>query len=178
MDIYTRCGDDGSTGLLFGGRVSKGSERPVAYGAVDEAQAAIGLARAQCNDAELDGMLIQVSRDLYVAMSELATLDENRSKLKAIVTSEMVSELETNIDEFTGRFEPPTEFSIPGDNPSSAALDFARTVVRRAERNAVTVSHGDSNVVPYLNRLSDFLWALARWQEDAFLPAKNRGIEG
>lgn len=176
VKVYTRVGDDGTTGLFYGGRVQKNSPAPTAYGSVDEAQAALGLARATvASGSELDSLLIELCRDLYVVMAELATLPENRHKLaagKSLVTSEMTSRLERWIDEISGRFNPPTEFSIPGGNPSSAGLDFARTVIRRAERDALDVNAPDSHTGPYLNRLSDLAWTMARWQDDQFLPAK------
>ena len=165
--IYTRKGDDGTTGLLFGGRVRKDDAAPMAYGAVDEAQAAIGLARAEAT-GPLHEVLTQLCRDLYVCMAELATAPENRSKLEAgrtLVTSEMVSALEPLIDEAMGRFPMPTDFVVPGGNRLSAALDVARTVVRRAERAAIGTAPSGSHAVAYLNRLSDLLWALARAEE-------------
>jgi cob(I)alamin adenosyltransferase len=169
MKIYTRKGDDGTTGLLFGGRVRKDADPPRAYGAVDEAQAAIGLGRADAEPGgRLDVILVGVCRDLYVCMSELATLPENRVKLIAgstLATPEMVAELEPLIDEAMGRFPMPSDFVIPGGNRTSAALDLARTVVRRAEREVLGMATPGSHVVPYLNRLSDLLWALARWQD-------------
>ena len=169
MKIYTRKGDDGTTGLYFGGRARKDDGAPRAYGAVDEAQAAIGVARAECpTGGELDDVLVSLCADLYVCMAELATLAENRSKLEAgrsMVTAEMVTALEPGIDRAMGRFPMPTDFVIPGANRVSAALDVARTVVRRAEREAIGVTVDGSHVVPYLNRLSDLLWALARWQD-------------
>ncbi|MFV0526592.1 MAG: cob(I)yrinic acid a,c-diamide adenosyltransferase [Acidimicrobiales bacterium] len=169
MKVYTRAGDDGTTGLLFGGRVPKDSAQPVAYGAVDEAQAALGVARAECEaGTELDELLVQLGHDLYVAMAELATLPDNRPKLTpgaTLITAEMVAGLEPIIDDLSARFDPPTEFVIPGNNRVSAALDMARTVVRRAERVAIAAVPGDSQVVPYLNRLSDLVWVMARWQE-------------
>jgi cob(I)alamin adenosyltransferase len=164
MKIYTRKGDDGTTGLLYGGRVRKDDDLPRAYGAVDEAQAFIGLARAEVDDAELDELLVRICRDLYVCMAELATLPENRAKLQERVTPELVSSLEPIIDDVTARFPMPTDFVIPGATRPSALLDVARTVVRRAERESLGVA-GDTHVVAYLNRLSDLLWALARWQE-------------
>jgi cob(I)alamin adenosyltransferase len=176
VKIYTRKGDDGTTGLLFGGRVRKDSDAPRAYGAVDEAQAAIGVARVGA-EAELDALLVHVCHDLYVCMAELATLPENRSKLTAgsqLVTEPMVDALEPLIDDVTSRFPMPTDFVIPGGTRTSAALDVARTVVRRAERESLSVAADGSFVVPYLNRLSDLLWALARWQEgDTHVLAKE-----
>lgn len=177
MKIYTRAGDDGTTGLFYGGRVPKDSDLPWAYGTVDEAQAALGLVRAHCERAgELDDLLVRLCHDLYVAMAELATLPENRSKLTAgttLVTAEMVTALETLIDDYTGRFPMPTEFVIPGQTVVAATLDVARTVVRRAERLSMRAAGGDSHVVPYLNRLSDLLWALARWAEGGSLPSRT-----
>jgi cob(I)alamin adenosyltransferase len=178
MKIYTRKGDDGSTGLLFGGRVRKDEPAPEAYGAVDEAQAAIGVARAETGEgSELDRMLVGLERDLWVAMSELATAPDNRSKLDpgvSLVTAEMVAGLEPIIDDLTSRFDAPTEFVVPGQNRLSALLDVARTAVRKAERRAIPVAAPDSHVVPYLNRLSDLLWTMARWQEGQFLPAREK----
>ena len=176
--IYTKTGDDGTTGLFYGGRVRKDSELPRAYGAVDEAQAVMGLARAEAGaGSELDGLLLQLERDLYVLMAELATAPENRHKLApgaSSVTIDMVDRLEGVIDEYTARFEPPTEFVVPGETRVAAWLDLARTVVRRAERHGLTAAPAPSSVGPYLNRLSDLLWTLARWQEGESRPARDR----
>lgn len=178
MKVYTRKGDDGTTGLYFGGRVRKDSTQPAAYGAVDEAQAFIGLARAETDrGGELDQLLVDLERDLWVLMAELATAPDNRSKLTAgeqLVTTEMVAGLEITIDDITGRFDMPTEFVVPGQTRVSAALDVARTVVRRAERDCLDAVPADSHVGAYLNRLSDLLWTLARWQEgDAVLRSRD-----
>lgn len=177
MKIYTRTGDDGTTGLFYGGRVPKDSALPWAYGTVDEAQAAFGVARALApRGEEFDEMLVRLCRDLYVLMAELATMPENRSKLKpgtTLVTASMVEELETLIDEVNTRFEMPTEFVIPGQSAISAQLDVARTVVRRAERLALRAVVPESHVVAYLNRLSDLCWTLARWQEGDALSARG-----
>lgn len=174
--IYTKTGDDGTTGLFYGGRVRKDAELPAAYGTVDEAQAVIGLARAEVGrTSELEPVLVAVMRDLYVLMAELATRPENRHKLTpatSAVTAEMVSALETLIDEFSERFDPPTEFVVPGQTRVAAWLDLSRTVVRRAERLALAAAEPPSLVVPYLNRLSDLLWTLARWQEGTSLTAR------
>jgi cob(I)alamin adenosyltransferase len=169
MKIYTRKGDDGTTGLLYGGRVAKDSGVIAANGAVDEAQASLGVVRAGAEPgSELDEILIGVERDLYMLMAELATAPANRRKLRpgvSLVTPEMVVALEDRIDAITPRFPPLTDFVIPGHDPVSASLDVARTVVRRAEREALSAAAAGSQVVPYLNRLSDLLWALARCQE-------------
>lgn len=175
MKIYTRHGDDGTTGLLYGGRVAKDSAAPTAYGAVDEAQSAIGLARAEADD-ELGEILLLIERDLWVLMGELATDPSSRSKLApgvTLVTDEMVTALEVSIDAISERFDPPTEFVVPGQNRIGALLDVARTVVRRAERDSMSAVVDGSLVVPYLNRLSDLLWTLARWQEGTSLPTRS-----
>jgi cob(I)alamin adenosyltransferase len=179
--IYTRKGDDGTTGLLYGGRVGKDSPIPVACGDVDEAQAALGVARATAAPGdELDRLLVALERDLWVLMAELATAPEHRDRLVAgrtLVTADMVSALEPLIDDLGGRFEPPTEFVLPGQTPTAAALDLARTVVRRAERSAIAVAAPGSHAVPYLNRLSDLLWTMARWQEGRSLAARTETLE-
>lgn len=189
MRIYTRAGDDGTTGLLFGGRVPKDASAIEVNGAVDEAQAAMGVARAQSPPgSELDRLLVELERQLYVLMAEVATAPANRHKLvdgQSLVTSAMVGDLEAWIDRLAERFEMPRQFVIPGANPCAAALDLARTVVRRAERVLASAPplHEEgmaaSFVGPYLNRLSDLLWTVARWQEgDAHLAARDAAPGG
>lgn len=177
MKIYTRTGDDGSTRLYRGGRVPKDHELPEAYGTVDEAQAAIGVARAESGEgSELDELLVGLQRDLWVLMGELATSEAERDQLVAdesLVTEAMVTRLEGLIDDVMGRFEAPTEFVVPGQNRVSAGLDMARTVVRRAERRSIGVAFAGSHVVPYLNRLSDLLWSIARWQEGTSMTSRR-----
>jgi cob(I)alamin adenosyltransferase len=176
MKIYTRKGDDGTTGLLYGGRVRKDDPAPAAYGDVDEAQASIGVARAHApRGGELDLLLIGLERDLWVLMADLATDAGNRDKLTpevSLVTQAMVDGLEARIDDLTERTELPAEFVVPGEEPVAAFLDVARTVVRRAERSSLAAVVDDSLVVAYLNRLSDLLWTLARWQEGTSLTAR------
>ena len=175
--VYTRVGDDGTTGLFYGGRVAKDSALPRAYGAVDEAQAVIGLVRAELGrENELNDVLVHIMRDMWVLMAELATLPENRHKLtdgKSRVTDAMVSHLEEMIDALDEKFTPPSEFVVPGQNKIAALLDVARTVVRRAERDAIAAAPAPSHAGPYLNRLSDLLWTLARWQEGESLPVRS-----
>ena len=177
MKIYTRKGDDGTTGLYGGGRVPKDSAAPEAYGTVDEAQAALGVARAHAErGGDLDRMLVQVERDLWVLMSELATEPANAHKLvdgATRVTPEMVAHLEQLIDDVSERFELPEEFVVPGETVVAAHLDVARTVVRRAERRAMAVAGEGSQVVPYLNRLSDLCWTLGRWSEGTSVITKS-----
>jgi cob(I)alamin adenosyltransferase len=181
--VYTRKGDDGTTGLLFGGRVRKDAPGPSAYGATDEAVSALGLARAETErGTELDTLLIRLQRELFVVGAELATEPARRDRLQdgvTRVTAAMVAALEPVIDDVTERFDAPQEFVLPGETRVAAALDLARTVVRRAEREAVAaVADGwldaGSHVVPYLNRLADLVYTLARWQEGRYVPARER----
>lgn len=183
MKVYTRKGDDGTTGLLFGGRAHKDDAGPDAYGAVDEAVSTLGLARAEVEpDTELHGLLVKLQRELFVVGAELATAIANRPKLQAevsLVTAEMVARLEPIIDDVTARFEAPTEFVLPGENRIAAALDLGRAVVRRAERASVAATRAgwlppESQVVPYLNRLADLVYTLARWQEGQFRAVRER----
>lgn len=169
VKIYTRNGDDGTTGLYFGGRVAKSSDPIEVNGAVDEAQSALGWARALSEpDGRINNLLITLERDLWVLMAEVATLPENRHKLTAdrsLVTNEMIERIEHEIDALSDEIEMPKEFVVPGETQLSAALDVARTIVRRAERIAVGYPLEGSLVVGYLNRLSDLVWTMARWAE-------------
>ena len=175
--IYTRKGDDGTTGLYFGGRVPKDSVRPAAYGDVDELQSIMGLARSHPHDDQrLDEIVISLQRDLWVVMADLATGADNRNKLtegSTKVTTAMVERLETLIDEVSTWFTPPTEFVVPGGNVVAATIDVARTVARRSERSAVAIGDTGSLATTYLNRLSDLLWTLARWVEGTSLTVRS-----
>ena len=179
MKIYTKKGDDGTTGLFYGGRVSKDSPAPEAYGNVDEAVAALGLARTEA-DGDVADRLLEVQRDLFVVAAELATDPDNRAKLEAgrsSVTAAMVDKLEGWIDELTEVVGVPDGFVVPGETPLSATLDLARTVIRRAERRAVAYAGvgglENSLVVPYLNRLADYIWMLARAGESTWVPSRD-----
>lgn len=180
MKIYTRTGDDGSTGLFYGGRVSKDDTGPEAYGSVDEAVSALGVARALA-DGDVAEAILTVQRDLFAVGAELATAAENRAKLKpgqSLTTPAMVEALEDRIDAVEAESGLPTEFVVPGGTPLAAALDVARTVVRRAERRAVThlrvAGIEGSHVVQYLNRLADYLYTLARAAEGDWVPSKEQ----
>src|SRR5256885_4321201 len=151
MKVYTRTGDDGTTGLLDGGRVGKDEVGPEAYGAVDEAVSALGLARAEIDPdpapdselPELHELLVRLQRELFVVGAELATAPDNRHKLTpevSLVTADMVTRLEPIIDDITARYDPPTEFVLPGENAVAAALDLPRAVVRRAEPASVAAN--------------------------------------
>src|SRR5918996_6448264 len=168
MRIYTRKGDAGSTGLLFGGeRVSKADLRTDAYGTTDEAVSALGLARAGIGaptdrtEARLADLLLRLQRELFVVGAELATHVDRRDRLTdsvSRVTADMVTALEREIDTLEADHPMPAEFVLPGESMTGAALDLARTTVRRAERRAVALAESDglpeSLVVPYLNRLA------------------------
>ena len=176
--LYTGKGDDGTTGLLFGGRVAKDSTHPAGLSAPStRPRPPSGVARSLCErDGELDHQLTHVCRDLWVLMGELATLPENRAKLadgQTRVSVAMVEAVEALVDDVGGRFEPPANFVVPGQTALAAQLDVARTVVRRAEREAVAAAAAGSQVLPYLNRLSSLLWVQARWVEGEHLLSRE-----
>ena len=182
MRIYTKTGDDGTTGLLYGGRISKADPAAEAYGTVDEAVAALGLARALADSTEVRSLILKLQRDLFVVGADLATNPDERQRLKPGVSridEGMVAELESRIDALVAQHPLPREFIVPGANPLSAALDLARSTVRRAERRSVEMrEHGaavSANALKYLNRLSDLLFVMARWQAgEAEQPSRER----
>ena len=186
--VVTRRGDDGSTGLLFGGsRVAKDDPRTEAYGTVDEAVASFGLARAELLEMERRGMLppmlagladlvLRLQRELFVVGAELAAQQDAWDRLKdgrTRVSLEMVDGLEATVAEMERRVEMPREFVVPGETRASAALELARTIVRRAERRAVALDRAGlvagPYLLPYLNRLADLAWILARLEEQGEL---------
>jgi cob(I)alamin adenosyltransferase len=185
--IYTKKGDDGTTGLLFGGdRVSKADPRTDAYGTVDEAVSALGLARAAIGtvtdrtEARLAELSLRLQRELFVVGAEIATHVDRRDRLAedvSRVTAAMVQALEGEIDELEGMVEQPKEFVVPGESMAGAALDLARTTVRRAERRCVALAGDgglpDSLVLPYLNRLADLLFVMARAADGGFRPVRG-----
>lgn len=187
MRIYTRKGDSGTTGLLYGGeRVSKDDLRTEAYGTTDEAVAALGVARAWIGsetdrtEARLATLILRLQRELFVVGAELATHADRRGRLAdgtTLVTGGMVAALETEIDDLEAVVEQPKEFVVPGESTVGAALDLARTIVRRAERRAVALAAADglpdSQVVPYLNRLADLLFVMARAADGGFRPVRD-----
>jgi cob(I)alamin adenosyltransferase len=184
--VATTRGDDGTTGLLFGGeRIAKDDPRAEAYGTVDEAVAALGLARANLGAKRrigtlavpmggLGDLILRFQRELFVVGAQLATNPEAWDRLedgRTRVSEAMVRDLEGVLVELESHIEMPREFVVPGETPTSAALELARTIVRRAERRAVTLgSEGlipGPHLLPYLNRLADLLWVLARAAEQA-----------
>jgi cob(I)alamin adenosyltransferase len=165
MKLYTKTGDDGTTGLFGGARVGKASRRVDAYGTVDETNAAIGMARACPPDAVIDAVLARVQEDLFTLGAELACSPGREGKLSmALLGQEEIERLEQAIDEADAACPPLKNFVLPGGSHSAAALHFARTVCRRAERAVLSLDDAParSELVVYLNRLSDLLFALAR----------------
>ncbi len=161
VTIYTRRGDDGTTGLRGGERVAKNEPTIELLGTIDEAQAVLGMARVECDGfPELSGLIECLERDLWVLMADVGTASGRDGA--GGLDQKMVARLEAEIDRFTARTEISPEFAVPGENRLSATLDVARTVVRRAERIAVGVVPDSSTALAYLNRLSDLCWMLAR----------------
>ena len=161
--FYTRSGDDGYTGLLGEGRVAKYHPRPEAIGTLDEATAALGVARAACQSEQHAALLLTVQRDLYNLMAEIAATAENAHLFRKIDVGR-VTWLETQTDALSSQIELPKDFIMPGDSPAGAALALARTVVRRAERRVAQLSHDGTienpELLRYLNRLSSLCFVL------------------
>lgn len=161
--FYTRNGDDGTTGLLGEGRVPKYHPRPETLGTLDEASAAIGMARAHCLSPGTPDLLVEVQRDLYQVMAEIAATPENAAKFRSL-DADRVRWLEEQIDRVTRQAPPPREFIIPGDSQGGAFMAHARSVVRRSERRVAQLLHnGDienGELLRYLNRASSLLFAL------------------
>ncbi|MDQ3951872.1 MAG: cob(I)yrinic acid a,c-diamide adenosyltransferase [Actinomycetota bacterium] len=171
MKIYTKKGDDGTTGLLYGGRVSKDDARTEVYGTLDETVSALGVARAGGLSERVEAIVVRIQREMFVAGAQLATAEDNQPKLQdgvSRVTPSMTEQAERDIDALLEEHPLPQEFVLPGETAGSAGLDLARSVVRRAERQAVALSRDggtDPEVLRYLNRVSDLLFALARYEE-------------
>lgn len=181
--VATGKGDDGTTGMLFGGRIAKDDARVDAYGTVDEAVSAMGLARAELRtmsdsgrlpDAltDLPALLLRLQRELFVVGAELAANPEARDRLTDGVTQvhePMLTGVEDILRDAESRMTMPREFVVPGETRLSAALELARTVMRRAERRVIGLARSGETigpwVVPYLNRVADLLWVLARMAE-------------
>jgi cob(I)alamin adenosyltransferase len=161
-------GDDGSTGLLGGGRVSKDDARVEAYGTVDEASSALGLAKALSNDARIKAICEELQRGLYAIGAELGT-SPDAAKAFSTMTAAGVERLEELTEGLEREVTMPDQFVLPGSTPASGALDLARTVTRRAERRCVTLERAggvrNPEVKRWLNRLSLLLFVLARYEE-------------
>lgn len=163
MRFYTTTGDDGTTGLLGEGRVTKYHARIEAVGTLDESTAALGLARAQCMDPRSGGIILEAQRDLYKIMAEVAATPENAEKFRMIDASR-VTWLEEQTDAISEIVEMPKEFILPGDSLAGAALSLARAIVRRAERRVVELRDeqevSNLDLQRYLNRLSSLCFVL------------------
>jgi cob(I)alamin adenosyltransferase len=176
LRIYTKKGDDGTTGLWYGGRVEKSALRTAAYGTLDEASSALGLARAACgpDDGELAADILALQNELFVAGAELATAPEAADRLEdgvSRITAEMTDALDEDIDRYMARVELPPKFVIPGGTELSARLDLARTIIRRAERAVVRIKLAEelasNEILRFLNRASDLCFAMARFADEA-----------
>ena len=167
--VTTGTGDSGYTSLLGAQRVPKYDARPDTFGTVDEATSALGLARAATADQRVRDVVLHVQRDLYVLMAELATPPENLAAVGMRMTAEHVAWLEKTEEELKAEVEIPNKFVIPGDSLDGAALDLARTIIRRAERMTAKLMHegiiANAESIRYLNRLSDVVFILARYLE-------------
>ena len=193
MKVYTRTGDDGTTALFGGGRVAKSHPRIAAYGTVDEANAALGMARAalaaaagaepSAADLRADALLGRLQDELFVLGGDLATPDETTYPVPRIEAGH-VARLEAEIDALTGDLAPLKHFVLPGGTPAAAAVHLARTVARRAERLVVetaALEEVSADALHYLNRLSDLLFTLSRWlnrqagvEEPVWAPVADR----
>ncbi|WP_242218765.1 cob(I)yrinic acid a,c-diamide adenosyltransferase [Shinella zoogloeoides] len=186
--IYTRTGDNGTTGLVAGPRRKKHDLRVESYGEVDEANSCVGLARQHlAAHPSLDGMLLRIQNDLFDLGADLAA-PETGEKLAyepLRIVQAQVDRLEREIDQLNADLEPLRSFVLPGGTPAAAALHLARTVARRAERRIVALQDSEGEMVSaaavaYINRLSDFLFVAARWVNDKgrtdilWVPGQNR----
>ena len=172
VKIYTKKGDDGTTGLLYGGRVAKDDARTSVYGTLDEAVAAMGMARAAGIVQEVEEIVVRLQREMFVVGAQLATSEENQARLEegvSRISPAATARAEADIDRLLERHPLRPEFVLPGETMGAAALDLARSIVRRAERQAVTMARADlipdPEILRYLNRVSDLLFALARFEE-------------
>lgn len=185
--IYTRTGDDGSTGLVDGSRLGKDSLRVRAYGDVDETNSVIGLVRLHVENRQIDKMLSRIQNDLFDLGADLATptpkTGEADSEYALRMIAEQTSRLESELDELNKDLTPLNSFVLPGGHPPAAYLHQARTVCRRAERITVALAAEEDinpHALSYLNRLSDFLFVAARWCNDQgesdvkWVPGQNR----
>ncbi|HEY5519537.1 MAG TPA: cob(I)yrinic acid a,c-diamide adenosyltransferase [Candidatus Limnocylindrales bacterium] len=184
--VATGRGDDGTTGLLFGGRISKADPRTEAYGTVDETVAALGIARVELTDnglSDLASLILHLQRELFVVGAELATNPEHADRLvdgTTRVSEQMLASVEAELARWESMVIMPREFIIPGETRASAALEVARSVLRRAERRIVALSASQAFgewLLPYVNRVADLLWVLARAAEQAehVAPTKLHG---
>jgi cob(I)alamin adenosyltransferase len=188
--VATGKGDDGTTGLLYGGpRISKDDPRTEAYGTVDEAVAALGIARAAmpegADGTELRALILRFQRELFVVGAELATTPDAWPRLedgRTRVDESMLAGVEAILADLERRISMPTEFVVAGETPASAALELARTILRRAERRVITLQRDrlvpGPWLTPYLNRLADLVWVMARFAESVEAAEARLAVEG
>lgn len=169
-EFFTRTGDDGYTSLLGEGRVPKYHPRPETVGTIDEATAALGVARAVCQASQSASLILAIQRDLYQVMAEISATTENAVRFRTI-GEEKVTWLEDQIDGLSSTVEIPKEFIIPGDSSAGAALSLARAIVRRAERQVASLLHNqfieNHYLLQYLNRLSSMCFVLELLENQA-----------
>jgi len=183
MSIVTKTGDQGTTGLMYNRRVSKCDPRVEAYGAVDELNAVLGLARATGTDAFIRDCLASIQKDLITLMGELATAVEDLPRYVkdgfSLVRPELTAKLEQAVNQIESQGPTFQDWALPGNNVHSSVLDLARTVCRRAERHVCRLRESaqlqNDEVIVYLNRLSDLLWLLARRAETGAAARLERG---
>ncbi len=174
MSIVTKTGDHGTTGLMYGRRVSKNHPRVEAYGVIDELNSALGMARASAQDGYVRDTLLAVQKDMVILMGELATSVEDLPRYVKdgfeLVTAPMTIKLDAAATEMEAKNLKFTGWATPGQNVSAATLDMARTICRRGERRVCALQESgqlqNAEIIVYLNRLSDVLWLLARWVEE------------
>ncbi|HEY8363389.1 MAG TPA: cob(I)yrinic acid a,c-diamide adenosyltransferase [Tissierellaceae bacterium] len=173
MKIYTKTGDKGSTSLFDNKRVPKDHIRVESYGTIDELNSFLGLAKNYVEDEEMYNLIESIQNKLFTVGAYLAT--EDTSKIKYRIEEKDVEDLEKIIDDYMGRLKDVKGFIVPGSSKKSAYLHVARTICRRAERRIITLSHEveiDPMVIKYVNRLSDCLYALARYSEEREVSVK------
>lgn len=183
MKTFNKRGDHGETSLLYGGRVPKSHARTEAYGTIDEAVSALGLARALSTSERTRSLVLQFQKELFTVGAEMATDREHHGKLVhnfAVIGPEDVDRLEALIMQFEAEISMPDAFIIPGATPAAAALDVARTIIRRCERRAVALRDAEliqnDAVLSYLNRLADLIFTLARYDEQQAATSAGGGV--
>ena len=168
--VSTKLGDGGYTSLWGSQRVAKYDPRPEAYGTLDEASSALGLARATATQQRVKEEVYALQQDLYVMMAELATPEEDYERSSYKIGVSHVERVEALLEDLKSQTELPRKFVTPGDTLAGSALDLARTVIRRAERIVARIVHdgeiSNPEVLRYLNRLSDVVWVLGRYEEE------------
>jgi len=183
MKTFNKRGDRGETSLLYGGRVPKSHARTEAYGTIDEAVSVLGLARALCTSERVRSLVLQLQRELFTVGAEMATDREHYGKLVhnfAVVSAEDVDRLEGLIVQFEAEIEMPDAFIMPGATAGAAALDVARTIIRRCERRAVALRDEDliqnDAILSFLNRFADLVFTLARYEEQQAVTSAGGGV--